>query len=162
MKRIIAFLLCVVLSLTSLVFNVSAANEDEFTPYVIDFVVTTEIDDVTLADNETRASGLIMIYSLSLSKTGTTLKLSGKTQCSEEVIKCGFKNLVVERRKTSSDSWEEYYDYGNVYVDGNIANLSTTLAVASGYQYRLSCKHYAKKSLLSTQTVSNTSNSVTV
>lgn len=161
MKRIIAFFLCVVLSLTSLFFSVSATNEDEFSPYVIDFTVTTEINEATVADNA-RATGLITAYGLSLSNSGTTLKLSGQTHASAEVEKCGFKNLVVERRKTSSDSWEEYYDFGNVYVDGITANLSTNLAVASGYQYRISCKHYAKKNILSVQTISNTSNSITL
>ena len=50
----------------------------------------------------------------------------------------------------------------NVYADAGVANLSTTLPIASGYQYRISCKHYAKKNILSVQTIANTSNIVTV
>ncbi len=162
MKKLTALVLCLILVVSFFSFNVTAA-EDEITPTVESFVLT-DYNDQTLVDEsaEVRASGLILSYGLSLSKSGTTLKLAGLTNCSLEVVKCGFKNLVVERRKTSSDSWEEYYDYGNVYVDGITANLSTSLSVASGYQYRLSCKHYAKKNLLSTQSISNTSNVVAV
>ena len=126
---------------------------------VIDFVLTDEsLENL----NKTRASGLIYAYGIDISKNGTTLLIAGETDCISAVVKCGFKNLTVERRKTSSDSWEDYYEYGNVYADSNFANLSTSLSVASGYQYRVTCKHYAKKSLLVTQTISNTSGIVTV
>lgn len=162
MKKAITVLMCMILLFSSLVFNAGAENNEEFTPYVIDFVVTTDLSNAENVDAETRATGLIHSYYLSLSKSGTTLILSGETVGTSEVVRTGFKNLVVERRKTSSDSWKEYYDYGNIYYDTILTNLSTTLAVESGYQYRISCKHYAKKSLLVTQTVSNTSNIVTV
>ncbi|MBQ6018626.1 MAG: hypothetical protein IJL26_00470 [Clostridia bacterium] len=39
--------------------------------------------------------------------------------------------------------------------------ISKSLTVTSGYQYRVTCTHYAKKSLLSTQKINNTSNTVT-
>lgn len=158
MKKIISVLFCIVLLSTLLVFNVSANNyEDDYLDIVI-----TETDKDSKSDLEPRATGLIYSYSLGLSKSGTTLFISGKTIGTVDAVKTGFKNLVIQRRKTTSDSWETYHDYGNFYRDDGAANLSTTLVVEAGYQYRISCKHYAKKNLLSTQTISNTSNIVTV
>lgn len=161
MKKFIAVLLCTVLCFSVIGFNVEAVADD-FSPYVASFNLITEVSTSAIYENETRATGLIYYYNLVLKKSGTTLQLVGQTSCTADVVKCGYKNLVVERRKSSSDSWEEYYDYGNVYVEAATANLNTTLVVASGYQYRISCKHYAKKSLLLTQTISNTSGIVTV
>lgn len=162
MKKTIIILMCITLLFSLFAFNAGAENDEEFTPYVIDFVLTSDVGYIQNTNAETRASGLIQAYSLSLSKSGTTLNIYGETLGTSEVVRTGFKNLVVQRRKTTSDSWEEYYDYGDVYRDAIAAGLSTTLVVERGYQYRISCKHYAKKSLLSTQTVSNTSNIVTV
>ena len=161
MKKIISIALCLILFLGSLFLNVSATNED-FAPYLVDFVLTTEMNGSPINADESRASGLIHAYSLSLAKSGTTLYIGGQTLCSSEVVKCGFKNLTIQRRKTSSDSWVDYYEFGNVYAEAIAANLSTTLVVESGYQYRISCKHYAKKNILSVETIANTSNIVTV
>lgn len=162
MKKIISILLCLFVLFSNFTFGVGAADESETPPLILDFSLTPETEFKTTDENGARATGLIASYSLSLSKSGTTLYLTGHTTCNPDVVKCGFKNLVVERRKTSSDSWSEYYDYGNVYADASGASLDTSLSVASGYQYRVSCKHYAKKSLLVTQSVSNTSGIVTV
>lgn len=162
MKKIISIFLCLIAILSSFSFDIAAIDENEPAPAVLSFDLTTEIDTVETDENSARVSGLITAYGLSLEKSGTMLKIYGQTYASPEVVKCGFKNLVIQRRASSSDSWKDYYDFGNVYADASAANLSTTLAVASGYQYRISCKHYAKKSLLLTQTISNTSNSVNV
>lgn len=162
MKRIVSFLLSVVLMVSFYAFDIGAVDDEPSPPYVIDFVLTTESESTDVEQNSSRVSGLITSYGLSLSKSGTTLEISGRTHGTSEVIKSGFKNLTVERRKTSDDSWEDYYEYGNVYRDAFAASLSTSLVVASGYQYRISCKHYAKKNLLAIQTISNTSNIVTV
>ncbi len=155
MKKIICGLLSVVLVFSFFAFDISAVSE-ETAPSVIDFTLTSA-DDFSEASNETRVSGLILTYGLSIKKSGTSIIITGKTGCSSEVVKCGFKNLTVERRKDSNSSWSDYYDYGDSYVESAYASLSTTLSVASGYQYRVTCKHYAKKSLLSTQTISNAS-----
>lgn len=159
MKKIITLFVSLILILSSFSIELYAVNED-FEPVILDFVVTA-VDDVVDGEN-TRASDLITSYALDLSKNGTTLHLTGRTYCSTGVVKCGFKNLTVERRKSSSYAWEDYYEYGNVYVEAVGAALDTTLVVPSGYQYRITCKHYAKKSLLVTQSISNASGIVTV
>lgn len=163
MKKVISILLCLVVLISSFALNVSATDDKLTEPIVIDFILTAESDFNIFEDtNNTKATGLINSYALGLASNGTTLTIVGDTYCIATVVKCGYKNLVVQRRKTSSDSWEEYYDFGNVYVEAASAHLSTTLKVESGYQYRISCKHYAKKSLFVTQSISNTSGIVTV
>lgn len=161
MKKYISLLIIMSLMFSFFIFDANAID-DEFVPYVTNFVITSEIDEGTIENNSTKATGLIHSYGLQLTKTGTTLNISGLTSGSTEVVRSGFKDLTVQRRKSSAYDWEDYYEYGNVYRDSFAASLSTTLVVASGYQYRISCKHYAKKNILSVQTIANTSNIVTV
>lgn len=162
MKRALSFLFCIVLTISFSCLDVSAVGNFNFEPCVIDNAVVKESSFETYSENSARVSGLITSYELTLTKTGTTLNIYGTTMCILDVVKCGFKNLTIQRRKSSSYSWEDYYEYGNVYVEAVGANLSTHLDVEKGYQYRISCKHYAKKNLLMVETISNTSNIVTV
>ena len=112
--------------------------------------------------DEIQASGLILNYDLTaVKKNSTTLTIYGTTTCDPVVVKCGFKNLKVERRANSSSSWSDFHDYGNEYVDSSHMAIGRDLPVDPGYQYRVTCKHYAKKNILNTQTISNTSNIVT-
>lgn len=162
MKRFISLMLCAIILFSCCVFQSSAVSEKDFVPYVIDYSLTSPIYDVATESSESRATGLIMSYALGLSVTGTTLNIRAETYCMPEVVKSGFKNFVVQRRKATSATWSDYYDYGDLYNETFASSITTTLAVQSGYQYRLSCKHYAKKSLLVTQSISNTSNVVLV
>ena len=97
-----------------------------------------------------------------ISVTGKTLKIEAVTNCHSSVVKCGFKDFVVQRKKTTDTVWSNFYEYGDIYDDTYSANVNTTLAGVSGYQYRVKCKHCAKKSLLVTQSVSNVSNVVSI
>lgn len=162
MKKNISLVLCSILIFTCFVFQTSAVEEEGFRPLVDDLSIAAPIYEELDNSDSSRATGLIMIYSLNLSVAGNTLNIYAETYCATEVVKSGFKNLVVQRRKAGSTSWSDYYDYGDLYADSYAASIATTLSVPSGYQYRLSCKHYAKKSLLVTQNISNTSNIVTV
>lgn len=163
MKRLFSLLLCVIFLFTCCFFYTSAANEEDFVPYVVDFSLTSPIYESADNSVENRASGLILSYGLQVSVTSEGyLKVRGETYCITDVVKSGFKNLVVQRKKTTSATWSECYDFGDVYSETYSASINTTLAVASGYQYRVTCKHYAKKNLLMTQSISNTSNVVSV
>lgn len=162
MKRYFSLFLCVALMLSFFAVEVGAAEDDAFVPYVIDFSITSNVMESATIGDSARATGLIQAYRLAIEKSGTTLHIVGQTYGSTEVVKSGFKDLTVQRRKSSSYDWEDYYEYGNIYCDTLNANLDTMLVVASGYQYRVTCKHYAKKNLLLTQSISNTSNIVTV
>ncbi len=161
MKKVITFFLCLTLTFSFFTFSTNASDSEAFSPYVIDFSLTSDFEEASAEGNEARASGLIHSYSLYLTKTGSTLHITGQTYGSTEVVKSGFKDLIIQRRKNSDYAWEDYYEYGDFYRDSFAASLDTTLAVAANYQYRISCKHYAKKNILMVQTVSNVSNIVT-
>lgn len=140
-KRIVSMVLSLVCLFCSLTFVVNATDNNS---------------------DEIQASGLILNYDLTgVKKNSNTLTVYGTTSCNPEVVKCGFKNLIVQRRVNSSSSWSDYYDYGNVYDDSCFLAIGRDLPVDPGYQYRIICKHYAKKNILNTQTISNTSNTVT-
>lgn len=160
MKKIFSLLLCAVLLLTCGAFQTVAADEEEFVPYVIDFSLTPSVDKN--GSGNSRVTGLILSYRLQVSASENTLNIVAETNGSTEVVRCGFKNFVVERRKNGNYSWSEYHDFGDIYADTFAATAGTRLAVESGYQYRVSCKHYAKKNFLLTQTIANTSNIVIV
>ena len=162
MKKLVSFILSVILIITCCFIPVNAADKEIVLPRVENFSLVSPVVEDDFSVDNSRATGLIMSYQLQLSKTGTTLNIYGETYCISEAVKCGFKNLVVQRKKSTGTIWSEYYDYGDLYQEAKTACLNTTLTVESGYQYRVSCKHYAKKSLLVTQSVSNTSNIVTV
>lgn len=121
----------------------------------------TEVAEVQGGDMA-RISGLIASYVIKVSASGTNLKIAGSTICVTSVVKCGFKEVMVQRKKASSTSWADYFSYSDLYADSCSYTLAKTVPVTSGYQYRVTCKHYAKKSLLSTQTINDTSNTVTI
>lgn len=103
--------------------------------------------------SQTRATGLITDYKLGIAKSGSSLLISGYTYGSSEVTKCGFTEVIVERRANSSSSWSEYATYKDLYSSSNSYNLSKSVSVTGGYQYRVTATHYAKKSLFSVQKI---------
>lgn len=130
--------------------NICAMANDAYAPEIIE------------AQNEdmARISGLIISYYIAVEGSGTNLKIGAKIVCKTEVVKCGFKEIMIQRRKSSLDSWADYFSYKEVYADRSSNTYAKTVPVTSGYQYRATCKFYAKKNLLSTQTISETSNTV--
>lgn len=100
-----------------------------------------------------RATGLISDYDLGIAKSGSKLVIKGYTYGSDEVKKCGFKEVVIQRRSISSASWKKYKTYENLYSESAQYNLNKSVTVATGYQYRVTAIHYAKKSLVSTQKI---------
>ncbi len=162
MKKLVSLMLCAVVLFSCCVCQSGAVSEEDFVPYVVDFSLISPTFEGDNRAGESRVSGLIMSYALDLSVSGTTLKIYAETYCIGDVVKSGFKNLVVQRKTAGSSSWSDYYNYGDLYKDSYASFLSTSLVVPPGYQYRISCKHYAKKSLLLTENISNTSNIVSV
>lgn len=118
-------------------------------------------DTITMSDEDmARISGLITSYSIKLSKSGSTLRIVANTDCVYGVTKCGLKELVIQKRNSSSSAWENYIVFNELYSDSASHTYTNSYTVPSSYQYRATCKHYAKKSLLNTQTLDNTSNIV--
>ncbi len=108
-----------------------------------------------------RASNLISFYSIGISKDGNTLYVVGKTSGTTQVVLTGFKEVVIQRRANSSASWSDYITYEDLYIAEVGYNLAKAITVPSGYQYRVTCIHYAKKNIFSVQKIDNVSNILT-
>ncbi|MCC8073936.1 MAG: hypothetical protein LIO62_07420 [Clostridiales bacterium] len=166
MKKIFSLIIIGCLVFTLFVpANVFAADIKEQSEWQ-DIVLSDEEFEKILSNNPnnniiTYASGLIDSYSIGISKSGSDLIIAGKTTCTSNVTKCGFTKVIVQRRSSSTASWSNYKTYSDLYKDARSYTLSKKLSVTSGYQYRVTCTHYAKKSLLSTEKIDNTSNIVT-
>lgn len=151
MKSFFKKAVCIVFAVLMLLpANISAMANDAYAP---------EIDEAQNGDMA-RISGLISTYYIGISASGTSLSFVAKIACKPEVVKSGFKVIMIQRRKSSTDSWADYFSYKELYADGSSYTYAKTVPVTSGYQYRATCKFYAKKNLLSTQTISANSNTV--
>lgn len=151
MKSFFKKAVCVIFAVFMLLpANICAMASDEYAPETVE------------AQNEdmARISGLIISYYIGITGSGTSLKIGAKIVCKTEVVKCGFKEIVIQRRKSSTDSWADYFSYKELYADRSSNDYTKTVTITSGYQYRATCKFYAKKNLLSTQTINDTSNTV--
>lgn len=145
-KRIVSVLMTMICLLGCFLFPVTAENDP----------------DVLTDDSINRASGLIYQYGLHVSKKdSTTITIEGLTDCDPVVVRCGFKNLLVQSRLNPSSPWTTFHNYGDDCIDSDTHEISKNLTIVPGYQYRATCKHYAKKNILNTQTISNSSNVVT-
>lgn len=157
-----------IISLVMVIFTLvpTAFAQTEKMPEWQDLVLSQEEFNAILANNrihtadeEVRASDLIAAWAIAISKSGTnTLNIAGKTTGTSQVVKAGFKEVVVQRRASSSASWSDYVTYEDLYWDAGAYNLAKSLTVPTGYQYRVTCIHYAKKNFLSVQTIDNVSN----
>lgn len=165
MRRVLKSISFILLALVMLVPTTVFAAEEE-APEWQDITMSDEELDEFLApymvDNTmSRASGLIAYYGIAIQKSGTSLKIAGKTACVSGVTKCGFTEVIVQRRLRSTDSWSQYTKYTDLYSSSTAYALTKTITPPSGYQYRISCTHYAKK-ILSTEKIPNISNIVTM
>lgn len=159
----IVFTLLISLLLPTVAFAADDSQPEEWQDISL---TEEEINDILALnpDNDisTYASDLIVAYYIGISKNGNTLIIVGKTYGSSDVKKCGFKEIVIQQRKSSSDSWSTYTKYTDLYIDLPTYTISKSITVPSGYQYRVTCVHYAKKSLFSTQKINSISNTETI
>ncbi len=164
MKKVLLSVISIVMVMFTLVPTTLAANEQ--LPEWQDLILTEEEFNEILSNNivyttdeNTRASDLISAWAIAISKSGTnTLNIAGLTTGTTEVVKSGFKEVVVQRRASSSASWTDYYTYEDLYINQIAYNLGKSLTVPTGYQYRVTCIHYAKKNIFSVQKIDNVSN----
>lgn len=166
MKKAICKLLAIMLSLL-FVFQTSLVAFADDTPDWEDAIWSQQKFNEILNQNPNnqmaaRATGLIAIYSIGISNDGLNLLIAGETLCAHDVIKCGFTVVTIKRRTSSTASWTIYKTYNDLYRDNSTYSLAKTLSIPSGYQWRVYCTHYAKKSLLSTQKIDNKSNVIAV
>lgn len=167
MKKILLSVISLVMVIVTLVPTAFAANEElaEWQDLILteeEFNAILVNNTIHTVDEDIRATGLINLYAIAISKSGTnTLYIAGKTTGTSQVVKSGFKEVVVQRRANSSSSWTDYATYEDLYIDQFAYVLAKSLTVPSGYQYRVTCVHYAKKSFLSVQKIDNVSNILT-
>ena len=148
---VVAMITCI-LPTTAFAAN-SNANTDDAIFTDAEFEALNPIYAEYKESSKARATGLISKNNLGIGKSGASLVISGYTYGSSDVVKCGFKEVVIERRKNSSASWSEYKVYEDLYSDSATYKLNKSVTVPSGYQYRVTAIHYAKKSLFSTQKI---------
>ena len=166
MKKIVS-LACVICLLFSLLIPSSAFANEEIQEELQDITLTEEEFNEILSNNpdngvSTCATGLIVSYSIGVSKNGETLIIAGQTFGITEVKKCGFSVLTIQRRTGVGDTWKNYLTYNDVfYNDSSVYALAKKINLPSGYQYRVTCTHYAKKNILSVEKIDNVSNAVT-
>lgn len=162
MKKLLSIILTSLILITCLVpFTALASdsvveNNAKYDFTVIENDETTSIEGISLY-----SSNLIVRNNLKIKKDGTLLKITGLTECNSEVVKCGFTKVVVQRKKSSETNWSNYKIYKDLYSNSTRYDLSKSLTVSKGYQYRVTAIHYAKKSLLSTQKINATTGYLT-
>ncbi len=166
MKKRIKLLFLVCLSLIMLI-PTNAYAHDNSIPEWEDANISQEEFDRILAPYEksnekARTAGLITRYAIGLEKSGSQLSIVGKTICAPGVVKSGFTEIVIQRRKAINDSFSTYDTYYDLYSNSTSYAISKKITPTPGYQYRVTCTHYAKKSLLSTEKIKNTSNIISM
>lgn len=166
MKRFFKTVFLICLSLIMVMPSTAFANEENTEDWQfisIDEEEFNEMLDPYIVDNtKTRASGLITIYGISIKKDGNKLLIAGKTYGNADVVKCGFTHVTVQRRKNSSYSWSQCTKFEDLYSNSTGYVLTASITPQKGYQYRVSCTHYAKKNIFSTEKINNISNIVTM
>ena len=163
MKKINYLLICfiIILLLPNTVFASTNIEQDDWQ----DIILSDEEFEQLLSQNSTDeiipfASSLISSKSISISKKDDSLIIIGLTECNSTVTKCGFSKVTIQRRKNSSATWSSYKTYTDLYTSSSKYRLTKSISVPTGYQYRVTCTHYAKNSTKS-QTINNTSNTLT-
>ena len=160
MKKTLRSLFIICLARVMLVPNVSAVEPDklpqwydaELTDEEFNAILEMNPNNVSANENE-RATGLISRYSIAINKDGNNMYIAGKTSGTVDVVKTGFKEVVIQRRANSSSSWSDYIVYEDLYISEVVYNLAKVITVPSGYQYRVTCIHYAKKNIFSVLTL---------
>lgn len=161
MKKFISLFLICVMSVICIIPSTALASDNETEDVYYSQEEFEQLEHVDAVYVETRATGLIVAKSLSIAKDENKLVIRGYTQGSSEVKKSGFTEIVVQRKKASESKWSNYKTYDDLYSDSNYYSLSKSLTVTTGYQYRVTATHYAKKSLLSTQKIEVTTGYLT-
>lgn len=163
MKRITFLLILICLISILLTPTTAFASVDIEQQDWEDIILSNEKFEQILLQNSnnlisTSATDLIEGHSIGISKKNSTLIVVGFTQVRSST-KCGFSTVTIQRRKTSSSSWSTYKTYTNLYNTTTFYRLSKSLSVPTGYQYRVTCTHYAKKNT-TTQKINATSNTI--
>lgn len=130
------------------VFATEAKNEDYYEVILSNETIIEESEGIYNTNANARATGLINQKTLRLSKTSSQLIITASTKGSDEVDKCGFTYIKLQR--LVNGSWTDYstYCYSGLYSDSTTYSFSKTITPPSGYSYRVIAEHYAAKKTL--------------
>lgn len=154
---IVSFICAIIMCVSPVTAFASNSTEDDAVFSQEEFEA---LEHVYAVYPQTRATGLIRYKNLGIGYSSGKLVISGYTKCIDEVVRCGFSEVIIERRANSSSSWSEYKTYDDLYSDSTSYTLSKSVTVPSGYQYRVTATHYAKKSLFSVEKIEVTTGSL--
>lgn len=163
MKKLISLLLVVfTLALPSFSAFAAVGGEAASDDYYISDEDFAKLEHVDSESNfiSTYSSGLIQTTTLSLAKSGSTLIIKATTKGSDAVKKCGFTYIKLQQYKNGS--WVNYKTYEDVYKESTSCTVTKSISAAKGYKYRVVAQHYAKKSLLSTEKISNSTSTLSL
>ncbi len=151
MKKLLSVFLTILMTICCLTPNYAfAASNSEFNAEFTQEEFEA-LEHVYAVSVQPYASGLIVKHTLGIAKSNGELLITGLTEGSSDVVRCGFTKVVIQRRTSSSASWSKYKEFSDLCNNSKYYKLSKRVPVESGYQYRVSATHYAKKSMLSTQ-----------
>ena len=165
MKKIIS--VCLIALLLSLPLQITALGDEQHDQSIQgteEFIVETAEGSNNFESNA-KSSNLITVTKLLLAKTSSgQLAIVANTNCIDEVTKCGFTYIKLQR--LIGGSWTDYteYCYYDIYNNSNNGSFSKYVSPPKGYSYRVTCEHYAEKPLLgilkSKQRIANTTTTI--
>lgn len=125
----------------------------------------TGLENSTTNDEEGRAAGLIMSYSLSITGGTKTVYLTADTAGYDTMAKIGFTNIVVQHSTNGTSGWTDEVPRDRDLATNTIYHYKTSepISVIGGYYYRVVLDHYAKEPgwfFPSSQSITNYSNVV--
>ena len=126
-------------------------------------VMVAQADETCIETTDTeRASGYLSYYSANVSSYNGSLCVNISTSATEKMEEIGIKNLTIQYSYDNVNWYNEWNAGDFLAYDTNRHALNNYIMALdrSECYYRICCKHYAKKSFLNTQIVSNTSNAV--
>ena len=154
MKKIKSVLIIILCFISIFSFQAFAFEKNDIE--VSDIVLTqSEMNEILTLGNtyisDERASGLIFSATAAINNDYKLLQFVGTMICTPEVVKCGFEDIVVQRRSSSSAAWTHYYTFDDSYGDTNAHTVIKAVTTNTGYEYRVTCTLYAKKNIFSVE-----------
>ena len=131
------------------------------------FAEETTMPVAVTTDENVRATGLIMTYTLYSTAGVKKIYISATTTGYDTMAKIGFKSIKSQLSSNGSSGWTDEKNLSDQLVtDSMYHHLDQyTVSVAGGYYYRVVLTHYAKEQgwfFPSSQSITNYSNVVWV
>lgn len=128
---------------------------------------STSTSVATATDENVRAAGLIMAYSLRISSGTKKIYISATTDGYDTMAKIGFKDIVIQRSSNGTSGWTDAVSLGDQLATDSLYHYldQYAVSVSGGYYYRVVLTHYAKEQgwfFPSSQSITNYSNVVWV